>query len=88
MASRQDIEAQIAALQQQLEADDGLTLVVEDERGRKTHLSGPHAKRWLKNLGLDDDEGAAPEGDGDPEGGQESDPPPAGGATIWGRKAK
>lgn len=88
MATRQEIEAQIQALQKELEgADDGTELWIEDEKGRKTKLTGPHAKRWLRNLGLDDDEAPA-DGSGDGAEGDQQDPPPAGGSSVWGRKAK
>jgi hypothetical protein len=84
---RADIEAQIAALQQQLEAEgDDTELWVRDEKGRETKLTGALAKRWLKTLGLEDEPDPAGDGgDGDPAGGQ-TDPPPAGGKSVWGRK--
>ena len=69
--SRADIEAQIEALQNQLAADDGRELVVEDEKGRKTTLRGADARRWLTRLGLDDDDDQ-----GDDDDGEEQDPPP------------
>ena len=54
MASRKDIEAQIAALQAELEgADEDVELWVEHDRGGKmvkTRLSGSHAKSWLDDL--------------------------------------
>lgn len=54
MASRSDIEKQIAALQAELEnSDDDTELWVEHERGGKsvrTKLSGNHAKTWLGDL--------------------------------------
>lgn len=57
MAKRSDLEAQIAALQQELESaeDDGedVELWVEHERNGKavkTRLSGSHASSWLADL--------------------------------------
>lgn len=83
MASRKEIESQIAALQKDLEgADDDTELWVEHERGGKnvrTKLSGTHAKSWLSDLfgpaATSDDDGADDEPDDDvkpdkaPEGG-------------------
>lgn len=85
---RADIEAQIAALQKQLEDDDeGTELWVRDEKGRETKLTGAHAKKWLRQLGLEDDEepqdGTEAEG---PDGGDGQQDPPARGNSVWGRK--
>jgi hypothetical protein len=90
MPTRKEIETQIADLQKQLDAapadsGDEVELWVRDDKGRETKLTGPHAKRWLKNLGLEDDE---PQGDGDQGGdggGTPPDPDPSGG-SVWGRK--
>ena len=84
--ARADIEAQIAELQKQLETeDDGTELWVRDERGRETKLTGAYAKKWLKNLGLDDDEPDPADG-GDGADPAQADPPPSGGKSVWGRK--
>lgn len=89
MPTKKDIQAQIDALTAQLDTadDDGAEteLWVKDEKGRETRLTGAHAKKWLKNLGLEDDEPEAGDGaeGGDP--GQQ-DPPPAGAESVWGRK--
>jgi hypothetical protein len=83
MAQRDEIQAQIAALQKQLEAaDGGDELWVKDPKtGHETKLTGAHAQKWLRRLGLDDDEDT---GDDDGEG---QDPPPSGGNSVWGRKS-
>jgi hypothetical protein len=92
MATKSEIQKQIDALTKELESapDDAgggdVELWVKDEHGRETKLTGAHAKKWLKNLGLEDDEPAGGEGDsaeGDPANG---DPPPAGSESVWGRK--
>lgn len=90
MPTKKDIQAQIDALTAQLDTadDDGkeTELWVKDAQGRETRLTGAHAKKWLKNLGLEDD---APEGgDGADDGGDpgQQDPPPAGAESVWGRK--
>lgn len=92
MATKAEIQAQIEELTKSLDsADDGdeVELWVKDEKGRETKLTGAYAKKWLKALGLEDDE---PPADGqDPDGGDgktPEDPPPAGGSTVWGRKGK
>jgi len=86
MAQRDEIQAQIAELQKQLEsADDGTELWVKDlKSGHETKLTGVHARKWLKRLGLDDEEGQAPEGEEGAEGAE--DPPPS--ASVWGRKGR
>ena len=50
--------AQLAELQALAEAPDDpeLELYVKDENGRETRLTGSHAQKWLKNLGLGDDD--------------------------------
>jgi hypothetical protein len=85
MAGRDEIQAQIAALQKQLEAaDGGDELWVRDPKtGHETKLTGAHAQKWLRRLGLDDEE---PEGDDGADGGEGQDPPPSGGNSVWGRK--
>lgn len=83
MPSRDEIQAQIDQLTAQLDQDDDTELWVKDEKGRETKLTGAYAKKWLKNLGLEDD--PEPEGEGD-EGGEGADPPPSGGKSVWGRK--
>jgi|GraSoiStandDraft_4_1057263.scaffolds.fasta_scaffold1454149_2 hypothetical protein len=66
--------AQLAELQALAEAPDDpeLELYVKDENGRETRLTGSHAQKWLKNLGLGDDDatdaGAAGDGAGDDKG--------------------
>lgn len=68
--------------------DDDFDLVVRDKEGRETRLTGKHAQKWLRNLGLDDDdETGEPAGDaaGD-EGGPdkpEDDAPPVSKAPKW-----
>lgn len=58
-ASRAEKQAQIEALQAELAAEaDDVELWVEHE-GKKTQLKGAHARRWLKQLGLADEEPAA-----------------------------
>jgi hypothetical protein len=90
VANRDEIQAQIDALTKQLDSEgDDVELWVKDQNGRETKLTGSYAKKWLKNLGLEDDE---PQGDeGDPESGKgaplEPDPQPAG-ASVWGRGKK
>lgn len=56
-------QRQLADLQALADApdDDEFDLVVRDEKGRETRLTGKHAQKWLKNLGLGDDD--EPEGD-------------------------
>lgn len=70
-------EAELKALQDELagaDADDDVEVWVKDEKGRQTQLRGGHAKKWLKNLGLDDDDD---QGDGtDPEGPDDDDTDP------------
>lgn len=93
MASRSDIEKQIAALQAELEnSDDDTELWVEHERGGKsvrTKLSGGHAKTWLDELfgpaakGDADDDGD----DADDDGEQLDEKKPAGGGYFGKRKA-
>lgn len=84
---RDEIQAQIDALTAELDSsDDGTELWVKDAQGRETKLTGAHAKKWLKQLGLEDDEAqddGAEGGDGE---GQ--DPPPRGGDSVWGRKSR
>lgn len=63
-------------------------LYVKDEKGRETRLTGAHATKWLKNLGLvdDDDAGDAGDGtDGDDAGGGAGakDEPPAAKTPKW-----
>jgi hypothetical protein len=86
MPNRDEIQAQIDALTKQLQDDDeGTELWVKDEKGRETKLTGAYARKWLRNLGLEDDE---PQGDGqgdEPDPAQ-ADPPPSGGKSVWGRK--
>lgn len=92
MATREEKQAQIAALQAELEADDDTELWVEHERGGKavrTKLSGSHAKTWLDELF-----GPAAAADGGQDGDQEddqdgaaSDKKPAGGGYFAKRKA-
>jgi hypothetical protein len=88
MPTKQEIQAQIDALTKQLDTagDDGAEteLWVKDEKGRETRLTGAHAKRWLKNLGLEDDASEGGEGDGG--GDPPQDPPPSGAESVWGRK--
>lgn len=83
MAQRDEIQAQIAALQKQLEdSDDGTELWVKDpSSGHETKLTGAHARKWLKRLGLDDSDEQPEEGDP-----AEEDPQPPG--TVWGRKGR
>lgn len=88
MPTKQEIQAQIDALTKQLDAagDDGAgtELWVKDEKGRETRLTGAHAKKWLKNLGLEDE--ATEGGEGAEGGSQDQDPPPSGAESVWGRK--
>lgn len=74
----------LAELQALAEApdEDNLELYVKDEKGRETRLTGSHAQRWLKNLGLGDDgdesgddDGKGDEGDGAGDGGKGDEPP-------------
>jgi hypothetical protein len=87
MPTKAEIQAQIDALTKQMETagDDGAEseLWVKDDKGRETRLTGAHAKKWLRNLGLEDDE--APEGT-EGGGGAPTDPPPSGSESVWGRK--
>lgn len=73
--TRAELEAQLAALDE----EDSTELWVEDEKGRKTKLTGTHAQKWLKNLGLGDDED-------EPEPEEEPAPDPAPRAGYFGRK--
>lgn len=95
MASRSEIEKQIAALQAELEnSDDDTELWVEHERNGKpvkTRLSGGHAKGWLDDLlgpaapakgDTDDDDDEA-----DDDGEQLDEKKPAGGGYFGKRKA-
>lgn len=87
-ADKAAIQAQIDQLTAQLNDDSDLELWVKDSAGRETKLTGAHAKRWLKQLGLEDDPPEGSEGD-PPEGGEgdpPADPPPAGAESVWGRK--
>jgi hypothetical protein len=62
MGKREEIAAQIAALQKQLEDDDDLELWVETEGDKGKHraqLRGKYARKMLSRLGLDDDEDQA-----------------------------
>lgn len=62
--TREELQAALDALN----AEDNTELWVEDEKGRKTKLTGEHAKKWLRNLGLsDDDESDQEETEADPE---------------------
>lgn len=86
MAKRSDIEAQIAALQKELESSDEDTeLWVEHDRGGRavrTKLSGNHAKSWLDELfgtGAKDDEGDAGDDASDEDDGVKKDKMPEGG---------
>lgn len=71
MASRSEIEAQMAALQQQLETaadDDDYEVWVKNDKGHETRLPSSKASGWLKeNFGIDLS-GAAPaaEEEGEP----------------------
>lgn len=79
MAKELDKEARRAALQAEMDAldtDDDVEVHVRDEKGRTTILRGSHGKRWLKNLGLDDDEEAGDVDDED-QGDEDEDPAPA-----------
>jgi hypothetical protein len=88
MPTKSEIQKQIEALNKQLETadDDGdsTELWVKDAQGRETRLTGAHAKKWLKNLGLEDDESQGDGADGD--GQVPTDPGPAGSESVWGRK--
>jgi hypothetical protein len=85
--SRDEIQAQIDALTAQLNDDDDVELWVKDEKGRETKLTGAYAKKWLKSLGLEDDEPQGGDGDGSDGSEPPEDPPPAGN-SVWGRKSK
>jgi hypothetical protein len=79
---------ELAELQALAEApDDELELYVKDERGRETRLTGSHAQKWLKTLGLgDDDEESAVDKAKDDEGAPdkaEDDKPPAAKTPKW-----
>ncbi len=58
MASRKEIEDQIAKLQADLaQADeDGYECWVKDDKGRETKIGGQHAKKWLARLGVLDED--------------------------------
>lgn len=90
MATREEKQAQIAALQAELEADDDTELWVEHERGGKavrTKLSGSHAKTWLDQLFGPADGGGQDEDQEDDQDGVASDKKPAGGGYFAKRKA-
>lgn len=89
MATREEKQAQIAALQAELEADDDTELWVEHERGGKsvrTKLSGAHAKDWLHEL-FGPADGGQEEGQEDGEDGDQADKKPAGGG-YFAKRAK
>lgn len=84
MASKQEIAAQIADLNKQLESaddDDDVELLVEHD-GTKATLKGKHARKFLQRLGLEDDaptgdpaDGDPSDPDGDPDGAPDDKPP-------------
>lgn len=93
MGKREDLQAQIEALQAELDgADDDVELWVEHERNGKavkTKLSGGHAKSWLDDLlgtpagsGQGDDDG----GDDDGQGDELPEKKPSGGGYFGKRK--
>lgn len=74
--TREELQAQIDAL----DAEDNVEVWVEDDRGRKTKLTGGHARKWLRNLGLEDEEPDDEEGTET----EQQDPKPK--AGYFGRK--
>jgi hypothetical protein len=95
MASRKEIEGQIAALQAELDSADTDDELVIEENGRRFHIKGRRATKALnrfKDLWPDDDESGG-EGDEDGEDGDEdgdeseSDPAPKGGGYFNRRKS-
>lgn len=92
MPKRSELEAQMAALQAELDkADTDDEIWVKDDNGREIKISGRRATSVLKRLGMHDitdgdepAEGEPAEGDGDPEA--DPDPEPAGG--YFGRRRK
>lgn len=74
--TREELQAQLA----ELDAEETVELRVKDERGRETTLTGAHAKKWLRQLGLEDDEAQDEAGDEE----EEQDPKPKSG--YFGRK--
>ena len=91
MASRKEIEDQIAALQQELESADTDDELVIEENGRRFHIKGKRATKALSrfaDLWPDDDksdEGDGDEGDDDGDG-DDADPAPKGGGYFNRRK--
>jgi hypothetical protein len=87
VAKKSEIQSQIDALTAQLDSadpDEDTELWVRDEKGRETRLTGSNAQKWLKGLGLVDDE--APPADGGGDGGTgnpPADPPPPSGNRYF-----
>lgn len=73
--------------QEEDQEDAGLELWVKDEKGRQVQLTGTRARKFLAQLGLDDDEQDPTDpGEGDADA-DPADPPPAAG-SFWGRSGK
>lgn len=88
MGKREDLQAQIEALQAEMDAaDDDVELWVEHERNGKavkTRLSGSHAKSWLADLFPSADNGGQGEDEEEPE--ELPEKKPAGGGYFGKRK--
>lgn len=90
MAKRSDIEAQIAALQSELDtADTDDEIWVKDDNGREFKVTGRRATSVLKKLGIhdiaDDAEGQGDEGE---EADENADPAPGKDGYFGRRRAK
>lgn len=79
MATRDELTAQLEALQGQLaDLDENDYECVVEIEGKKTGLRGKTAKGWLLKHGLIDAPADGGDGDGDGDGdGGKKDPPPA-----------
>lgn len=92
MGKREDLQAQIEALQAEMDsADDDVELWVEHDRGGKsvrTKLSGAHAKGWLDDLfGTSEKKEEKGDEGGDEEDDVKDDKKPAQGGYFGKRKS-
>ena len=89
MAKRSDIEAQITALQAELDkADTDDEVWIKDDSGREIKVTGRRATTVLSRFG-DLFDAPAEEGDeGEGDEGGEGDPAPVGGGYFGRRRAK
>jgi len=77
VARRDELEAQLAEMQAELDGldDDEYEVWIKDDGGRESKVTGRHAKTWLQKLGVvDPDPDPAGEDDGEDQGAGDGKP--------------